>query len=274
MAILNGTTNYILTKMTQEKSDFAEVLAEAQALGYAEADPASDIDAWDALYKLSIVAGIAFDTPVKVEDIFRDGIAKVTARDIEYAAELGYVIKLIAMGRRHLDGSLELRVHPTLLPKAHPLASVNDAFNAVFIRGDAVGDVMFYGRGAGGAPTGSAVVSDIIEAAKNICRGSRALDHPPRVSAVMKDFADVESRFCVRMKVLDRPGVIAQIATIFGAKGVSIESIVQKKSDGSNAEIFWMTHLTTQRALAGSLNEFNQLDVVGEIASVLRVEGT
>jgi homoserine dehydrogenase len=273
MGILNGTTNFILTKMTRDGRDFSDVLAEAQALGYAEADPSSDVDGWDTLYKLSIVAGIAFDTPIDLRDIYREGITKVTAIDIEYAKSLGYAIKLIALARRHDNGSLELRVHPALVPHEHPLASVNDAFNAVFVRGDAVGDVMFYGRGAGADPTGSAVVSDIIEAARNKLRGIRNLDHAPSQTAPVQDFAEVETRFCVRMQVLDRPGAMAQIAQVFGDKGVSIESIVQKKSDGEIAEIFWMTHLTSQRAMARSLGEFNRLDVVKEVSNVLRVEG-
>ena len=273
MGILNGTTNFILSKMTREGADYGEVLAEAQALGYAEADPSADVDGWDTLYKLAIVAGIAFNTPIDLRDIYREGITNVTARDIDYARELGYVIKLVALARRHDDGEVELRVHPTLLPKNHPLSNVNEAFNAVFIRGDAVGDVMFYGRGAGAEPTGSAVVGDIIEAAKNICRGVRNVDHAPLDAVGIKDFAEVDTRFCVRMQVLDRPGAMASIASIFGEKGVSIESIVQKKSVGAYAEIFWMTHHTSQRAMARSLGEFNRLDVVKNVAAVLRVEG-
>ncbi|MBV9470245.1 MAG: homoserine dehydrogenase [Abitibacteriaceae bacterium] len=274
MGIVNGTTNFILTKMTREGRDFEEVLAQAQALGYAEADPSADVDGYDTMYKLAILAGIAFGAPVSIQDIYREGIRHVHARDIEYARELGYVIKLVALARQDPDGEIELRVHPALLPTEHPLANVNDVFNAVFIQGDAVGDVMFYGRGAGSDPTGSAVVGDIIEVARNLCRGKSGqlaseAAHPLRI----KDFADVETRFCVRMQVADRPGMMAQIATVFGEKGVSIESIVQKKSDGETAEIFWMSHRTTQRAMARSLNEFNRLDAVRDVASVIRVEG-
>lgn len=273
MGILNGTTNFILSKMTQEGADYAEVLKEAQDLGYAEADPTSDVEGYDALYKLAILAGIAFDTPIELRDIYRDGITHLTAHDIEYATELGYVIKLVALAKRHETGELELRVHPTLLPEKHPLASVQGSFNAVFIRGDAVGEVMFYGPGAGAGPTGSAVVGDLIEAAKNRCRGVRNMDHAPGKAAPIRDFAEVDTRFCVRMQVEDKPGTIAKIANIFGEKGVSIESIVQKKSDGETAEIFWMSHHTSQRAMARSLGEFNRSDVVREVSSVLRVEG-
>ena len=273
MGILNGTTNFILTKMTREAADFGETLAQAQRLGYAETDPTADVDGFDALYKLAILAGICFDTPVDVADIYRQGIRDVSARDIEYADELGYIIKLIALGRRDSDGRLELRVHPTLLPQSHPLANVNDSYNAIWVRGDAVGDVMFYGRGAGDLPTGSAVVGDIIEAAKNRARGVRNLDHAPLEKAPMQPFERAQTRFCVRMQVGDLPGTIARIAGVFGQAGVSIESIVQRHSDGDCAEIFWMTHQTTQNAMNQSLAGFEALDVVREVSSVLRVEG-
>lgn len=274
MGIVNGTTNYILTAMTREGRDFDEVLAEAQELGYAEADPTADVDGFDATYKLAILADVAFGTRVTEADIYREGIRQIGARDIEYAAELGYVIKLIALGRHHDDGELELRVHPALLPKDHPLANVNDAFNAVLVKGDAVGDVMFYGRGAGMEPTGSAVVGDIIEAARNIRVSATGLArHEPLHDTRIRDFAEVETRFCIRMQVADKPGVLARIAAIFGDKGVSLESIVQRQAEGNRAEIFWMTHRTSQRALARSLGEFNRLDIVHEVSSVLRVEG-
>ena len=273
IGILNGTTNFILTKMTREKEDFLAVLSEAQDLGYAEADPTSDVEGFDTQYKLAIVAGIAFDTPVDLDDIYREGISHVSARDIEYAAELGYVIKLLAIARRDKNNALELRVHPALVPQTHPLANVSDAFNAVFVSGDGVGDAMFYGRGAGALPTGSAMVGDLIEAAKNKCRGVRNSDHAPREKAQMKAFSEVNSRFCVRMQARDEPGVIAKIAGVFGDCGVSIESIVQKKSDGHTAEIFWMTHLTQQGAMNSALEKFAELNVVSEISSLLRVEG-
>ena len=273
MAILNGTTNFILSKMTREGANYSAVLAEAQDLGYAEAEPSSDVDGFDTQYKLAIVAGIAFDTPVELSDIPREGITRVSARDIEYAAELGYAIKLLALARRHDDDSLELRVHPALLPHSHPLASVNEAFNAVWVRGDAVGETMSFGRGAGALPTGSAVVGDLIEAAKNRLRGVSNLDHAPMHKARMLPFEDSRTRFCVRMQVKDKPGAIAQIAGVLGDCGVSIESIVQKKTEHGAAEIFWMTHHTTQRAMNESLAGFEGLEVVREVSSVLRVEG-
>jgi homoserine dehydrogenase len=274
MGIVNGTTNFILTSMTREGRDFGEVLAEAQKLGYAETDPTSDVEGFDATYKLTILADVAFGTRVSISDIYREGISQVSARDIAYARELGYVIKLIALGKHHEDGALELRVHPALLKQDHPLASVNDVFNAVLVKGDAVGDVMFYGRGAGMEPTGSAVVGDIIEAARNIRTQATGLArHEPLHETRIRDFAEVETRFCLRMQVDDKPGVLASIASTFGEQGVSLESIVQKRAEGGRAEIFWLTHRTSQHALMRSLDEFNRLEAVREVSSVLRVEG-
>jgi homoserine dehydrogenase len=274
IGIVNGTTNYILTKMTRQGSDFADVLSEAQTLGYAEADPTSDVEGFDSMYKLAILASIAFNTPINLANIQREGIRGVTARDIEYARELGYVIKLVALARQHDDGALELRVHPALLSKEHPLANVNDVFNAILVRGDAVGDVMFYGRGAGADPTGSAVVGDIIEAARNIASGAKnRLHHEPTHAPTMRGFAEFQTRFYVRTQVPDQPGMLAQIATAFGTQGVSLESIVQKKTDGGVAEIVWMTHHTTQRNMDNSLAAFSHLEAVREVSSLLRVEG-
>lgn len=271
--IVNGTTNYILTQMTRHNRDFADVLAEAQSLGYAEADPTADVEGWDAVYKLAILSDIAFSVPVTPEQIGREGISKITARDIQYARELGFVIKLVAIGRRHENGRVELRVHPALLPTSHPLANVHDVFNAVLVHGDATGDVMFYGRGAGSEPTGSAVVADLVEAARNFGCDARGRLNDVLEEASVLDAGDVQTRFCVRMQVSDRPGALAEVATAFGAQGVSLESIVQKHSDGASAEIFWMTHRTTQRAMTQSLRAFESLDVVREVSSVLHVEG-
>ncbi len=273
MGIVNGTTNYILTQMTRYGREFEDVLAEAQQLGYAEADPGADIDGWDATYKLAILSDIAFSVPVVPEQIFREGIRKITARDIQYARELGFVIKLVALGSRDKAGSVELRVHPALLPTSHPLANVHDVFNAVLVHGDATGDVMFYGRGAGSEPTGSAVVADLVEAARNFGCDARGRLNDVLEEARIREFGEVATRFCVRMQVEDRPGALGQIALVFGAQGVSLESIVQKHSDGASAEIVWMTHRTTQSAMTASLDEFEKLEAVREVSSVLRVEG-
>lgn len=274
IGIVNGTTNYILTSMTREGRTFDEVLAEAQQLGFAEADPTSDVDAYDAVYKLAILADVAFGVRVRVDDIYREGIRGVSARDIEYATELGYVIKLVAVARHCENGALELRVHPALLPNAHPLASVNDSFNAVMATGDSVGEVMFYGRGAGSDPTGSAVVGDLIEAARNIRSGRKCLvRHEQMQSTPICKFDDIVTRFCVRMQVADQPGVLAQIAAVFGKHGISLESVLQKSSDDHSAEIFWMTHRCPQRAMNASLQDFGSMSTVNEVSSVLRVEG-
>ncbi len=274
LGIVNGTTNYILTKMTREGSSFDDVLAEAQKLGYAETDPTADVDGFDSMYKLSILASIAFNAPINIKDIHREGIRGVTARDIEYAKELNYVIKLVALARQHDDGGLELRVHPALISAQHPLANVNDVFNAVFVRGDAVGDVMFYGRGAGADPTGSAVVGDIIEAARNLGVGGRnRVHHEPTHAPHIRPFSESKTRFYVRTQVPDEPGMLAQIATAFGQHGVSLESIVQKKSHEGIAEIVWMTHDTSQANMDSSLAAFEKLEAVREVSSLLRVEG-
>ena len=274
MAILNGTTNYILTRMAHDGCDFDAVLREAQALGYAETDPSADVDGFDTMYKLAILGSIAFGVPVKLENIHREGIRKVGARDIAYARELGYVIKLIAFGRRHENGEIELRVHPALLPSGHPLASVNDVFNAVLVTGDAVGNVMFYGRGAGGEPTGSAVVGDLVAAARNLRNHAAGRVGPGAYAeARYKNLPEVETRFCLRMQVNDQSGTLARIAAVFGEHGVSIDSLVQKHSEGGTAEIFWVTKLTSEAAMAASLDAFRHLEAVVEVSSVLRVEG-
>lgn len=273
MGIVNGTTNYILTKMTREKKEFADVLREAQALGYAEADPTADVDGYDAMYKLCILAAIAFGSRVRVEDVYREGIGGVHARDIEYAQELGYTIKLLAIAQEDDDRLIELRVHPVLLPNTHPLAAVSDVFNAILVEADGVGRVMFYGRGAGALPTGSAVVGDIVEIARNIVYGatgrvSCTCDNVPRAKPV----DDMEARFFLRMQVADRPGVIAQIATIFGREAVSIASVVQKATYGEVAEIVWITHTVRQAQMTRSLEDIRRLDCVEEVSSVIRVE--
>jgi homoserine dehydrogenase len=278
LGILNGTTNYILTKMTREGLDFDDVLAEAQQLGYAEADPTSDVDGFDTMYKLQILATIAFGVPVSIDSIYREGIRGVGARDIEYAREQGFVIKLLAVARQDESGEIELRVHPALIPQTHALAGVNDVYNGVLINGDAAGDVMFYGRGAGSEPTASAVVADLVEVARDLRSGAtnRVSEMPLNTAstrASFKAFDDIETRFCVRMQVADKPGTLARIATVFGENGVSLDSIVQKRADGESAEIFWMTHRTSQRAMRLSLEAFARLESAPQVSSILRVEG-
>ncbi|MFA5881987.1 MAG: homoserine dehydrogenase [Eubacteriales bacterium] len=271
--IVNGTTNYMLTKMSDEGSSYSDVLAEAKQKGYAEADPTSDVEGYDAARKLAILASIAFNTRVSFKDVFVEGITKVTARDIMYARELNCAVKLLAIGK-DLDGKIEVRVHPTFIPQNHPLASVNDVFNGVFIHGDAVGDVMFYGRGAGELPTASAVVGDVIDCARNILKGARGrlsctcYDHK-----LIKDIGETRTKYYVRMKVLDRPSVLAAIASVFGNQEVSLASVIQKRNIENIAEIVWVTHDVLENNIQDALKIIGGLSIVEEISNVIRVEG-
>ncbi|RKO66864.1 homoserine dehydrogenase [Desulfofundulus salinus] len=273
MGIINGTTNYMLSKMTREGVDFDRALREAQAKGYAEADPTADVEGLDAARKLAILASIAFNSRITLNDVYVEGISKITARDIAYARELNYVIKLLAIAKETPEG-IEVRVHPTMIPQNHPLASVNDVFNAIFVRGDAVGDTMFYGRGAGELPTGSAVAADIMDAARHILYkvpgfiGCTCYDEKP-----IKPMAMTESKFYIRLMVADRPGVLASIAYAFGDKEVSLASVIQKHTDGDRAEIVMVTHRVREQNLQDALRLVGCLSSVDRIASCIRVEG-
>lgn len=272
MGIINGTTNYMLTKMAKEGSAFDDVLREAQEKGYAEADPTSDVEGHDAAYKLAILASLAFETELPVDDVFREGITHVTPEDMDYADELGYVVKLLAVAKAH-PHAIEARVHPTMIPKAHPLASVNDVFNAIFIEGDAVGELMFYGRGAGKLPTGSAVVADIVETAQNIRRGvSGWLSGEGRPKRVLSPL-EVTSRYYIHTKVVDFPGVLARIAKAFGDHDVSIASVIQKGERQDPVSLVFVTHKVTERNVQAALREVSQFEVVRSVANVIRVEG-
>ena len=271
--IINGTTNYMLTKMTKEGSEFDDVLQEAQMKGYAEADPTNDIEGYDAARKIAILASIAFNTRVTFDDVFIEGITKISSCDIAYAKDFGYVIKLLGIAKAGAD-SIEVRVHPTLIPKDHPLTSVNDAFNAVFVKGDAVGETMFYGQGAGEMPTASAVVADIMDAARDLVHnvpgfiGCTCYDHK-----AVKPMSEVVSRFYIRMLVVDKPGVLASIALVLGNKNVSLASVFQKDKEGSEAELVLITHMTKEENMQDALCDLRQLSCVKEIANVIRVEG-
>ena len=268
--ILNGTTNYILTRMAEDGVEFGDALAEAQRRGFAEADPTDDVEGHDAAAKLAILAMIAFHTPVQAELVYREGIARVSAQDIRYAAELGYVLKLLAIAREH-GGRVEARVHPAFLPRAHPLASVRNELNAVFVRGDAAGEVMIVGRGAGGGTTASAVVADVVDVARNRRRGAHgrvgweALEPRP-----LRPMEEVETPFYLLMQVTDRPGVFARIAAIFGEEGVSISAISQK-SRGADADIVMITHTAQEGRMRRVLSRLEALDVVGTVRNVIRV---
>jgi len=272
IGIVNGTTNYILTQMAHEGKDFAEALAEAKGCGYAEADPTNDVEGYDAAYKIAILSSIAFMSQINPDDVYAEGITKITARDIQYAKELGYAIKLLAIGEQH-DGGIQVRVHPAMIPLEHPLASVNDVFNAIFIRGNSVGEVMFFGRGAGSLPTGSAVAADILEVARNIQYGSTSrisctcFDNKPMIPIDL-----IETKYYIRMQVADRPGVLAAIAGVFGDFAVSVESVVQKAATGEHAEIVWVTHRAKGGSVRQALDLIARLPVVAEIRSCIRVE--
>lgn len=274
LGIVNGTTNYILTRMTEDGADFEDVLREAQRLGYAEADPSSDVDGDDARYKIAILASIAFNTHVGADDVRGQGIRHIAARDIAVARELGYRIKLLAVAQLGAeDARMQVRVHPALLPLGHPLASVNDVFNAVLVRGDAVGDVMFFGRGAGSLPTGSAVVGDLISASRNILSGSVGRIRPvPPVPIPMRPADASNGKFYVRLHAVDRPKVLASIAHVFGDFDVSIESVVQRALPGGEAEIVWITHRCREESLKGALEVIGPLESVRAIHNWIRVE--
>jgi homoserine dehydrogenase len=273
MGIVNGTTNYILTRMSQEGLDFATALAEAQALGYAEADPTNDVEGYDARYKIAILAAIAFGLNVDLDDIYAEGITKITPHDIAYAKTMGYVIKLLAIARRGEGNQIEARVHPVMLRDSHPLAAVNGVFNAIFVRGEGCDDVMLYGRGAGGWPTGVAVAGDVLDCARNRLRGAsgRGLCTCEQPAQVMP-MAEVQTKSYLRMRVKDRPGVLGSIATIFGTEGVSIASVHQSATDGAVAEIVWVTHKNPECELQSALDAISRLAIVEEIPSTLRVE--
>ncbi|AJD26951.1 homoserine dehydrogenase [Clostridium botulinum] len=268
VGIINGTTNYILTKMTLEGMSFEEALKEAQKKGYAEADPTSDVEGYDAVYKLAILTTLAFETNVDVNDIYVEGITKIKTKDIEYSKELGYVIKLLAIVKE-VNEKLELRVHPTMIPSIHPLANVNDSFNSIFIKGNAVGDLMLYGRGAGELPTGSAVVGDIISVVRN--EGVPQIDK----NYNNKEVAPVESiksQYYLRISVKERPGVLAKITAILGENNVSILSFIQKPKKEDFVSIVLVTHYTLEGNINKSIEEIENLDVVDKIKSVIRIE--
>jgi homoserine dehydrogenase len=268
--ILNGTTNYVLTRMADDGMEFADALADATRRGFAEADPTDDVEGHDAAAKLAILGMIAFHTPMHADMVYREGITRVTGADIRYAAELGYVVKLLAIAREH-GGRVEARVHPAFLPRAHPLAAVRNELNAVFVRGDAAGEVMVVGRGAGGNPTASAVVADVVDIARNRRRGGHgrvgwdALEGRP-----LRPMEEVETPFYLLMQVTDRPGVFARIAAIFGEEGVSISAITQK-SRGADADIVMITHTAREGRMRRVLGRIEALDVVRSVRNVIRV---
>ncbi|MDO4170706.1 MAG: homoserine dehydrogenase [Lachnospiraceae bacterium] len=271
VGIVNGTTNFILSKMTDEGVGFDETLKLAQDLGYAEADPTADVEGLDAARKVAIMASIAFNSRVTFDDVYTEGITEITERDIAYAEDMGCVIKLLGVAK-NTAGGIEVRVHPMLINKRHPLASVNDSFNAVFIHGDAIDDAMFYGRGAGELPTASAVVGDVIETARNIqnhCTGKIACTCYKNIP--IKPMEEIESCYYVRLRVEDRAGSLASIASVFGNNHVSIEKIVQKNKREEFAEIVVITDLVKEKDIMNSLAILRTMPLVEKISNVIRV---
>ena len=271
-AIINGTTNYILTAMTREGADFADALKRAQELGYAEPDPANDIEGEDARYKLAILASLAFRASIQRDDIYREGITKLTARDFRYAAELGYAIKLLALASR-VDGGIQARVHPVLLPADAPLAKVDGVLNAIQVEGDLIGRVNFQGPGAG-FPTVSAVIADVLNAAGSIIGGGRAVYAAEDGAALIIPMAELVTRYYIRLTVVDQPGVLASIAKLLGDARISIASVIQKEThEASNtAELVIMTHEAREASVQDALKAVADLPEVQEIGNFIRVE--
>lgn len=271
--IVNGTTNYMLTRMAEDGLDYDAALAEAQERGFAEADPTADVDGLDAAAKIAILASIAFNSRVTFPEVPVEGIRGITPHDIAYAAEMGYVIKLIAIARRTPTG-VDVRVHPTMIRKDHPLAKVNGVYNAIYVVGDAVGETMFFGEGAGSLPAASAVVGDVIEVARHIGGGCLGIigctcnEHLP-----VRDIDELETEYYVRLIVRDEPGVLGAVAGIFGANGVSLGSVIQKRRDADgDAEIVWVTHRAAEHDVRAALTAIAALTAVREVGSVIRVE--
>lgn len=271
-AIINGTTNYILTAMSREGADFGDALKRAQDLGYAEPDPTNDIEGEDARYKLAILASLAFRAPVQRDDIYREGITRLTARDFRYAAELGYAIKLLALAHR-IDDGVQARVHPVLLPADAPLAKVDGVLNAVQVEGDLIGRVNFQGPGAG-FPTTSAVIADVLDAAQSVIGGKRASYASEAAPARIVPMSQLVTRYYIRLTVVDQPGVLAQIATKLGDAKISIASVIQKEADAASntAELVIMTHEAREASVQDALKAVQDLPDVQEIGNFIRVE--
>ena len=273
MGIVNGTTNFILSKMSDQRITFAAALKEAQALGYAEADPTADIEGFDAAAKAAILSGLAFHTRVTVEDVYREGISSITLEDVQIAKSMDHVIKLLAIAELTPSDEISVRVHPVLLHKSHPLASVRDAFNAVFIEAESAGPLMFYGRGAGGAPTASAILGDVVAVSRHIAlnsTGQRETDYADRDIALIES---TKTKFLIRLEVKDKSGVLAAIAQTFAEQDVSIQTVDQN-GRGADAELIIVTHGATEGELKATVEALKKLPIVTKISSVIRVEGS
>lgn len=269
--IINGTTNYILTKMGENGTSYQAALKEAQSLGYAEADPASDVEGFDAVYKLSILSSIAFNTCIPIDAVYREGITEITADDIKYAKDLGYKIKLLGISK--LSGKdVEAHVHPALVPDEHPLASVRNSYNSVYLIGDNVGELMFYGKGAGARPTGSAVVSDITLCACQKGNHRYAFfKNDGKLSKGIRMITNFKSKYYIRLSAADKAGTLAKITGVFGKNSVSIEQVVQKNGAGGFSPLIFMTHISDEKSVGSAVAALKNLDVVASVENVIRV---
>ncbi|HKW86053.1 MAG TPA: homoserine dehydrogenase [Nitrospiraceae bacterium] len=277
--IINGTSNYILSRMTSEGQGFQEVLAEAQRAGYAEADPTFDVAGIDSAHKLSIMVSLAYGTPVNFKDVYTEGITRITTLDITYAKEFGYTIKLLGIAK-FSDGEVEARVHPTMIPSTSPVAHVEGVYNAIQLVGDAVNDIVLYGQGAGSMPTGSAVVSDVIDIARNLLRGASGRVPPAsfqqdqRRPLRIRQMEEIVSLYYLRFMVLDRPGVLSQISGVLGRHGISISSVLQQgRKEGQTVPVVIMTHTSTERDVQSSIREIDRMPFISEPTMLIRVEG-
>jgi homoserine dehydrogenase len=271
LGIVNGTTNYVLWRMATTGTGYAEALAEATELGYAEPDPSADVEGFDAAAKCAILASLAFNTRVVARDVYREGITDVTAADVAAAARMGYTVKLLAIAEE-IEGEVSARVHPAMVPAGHPLAAVGEAYNAIFVEGDAVGRLMFYGRGAGALPTGSAVLGDLVEVVRNRANGWRGGGSTFLYEPRLRPMEKVDTQYYLACDVADRPGVLAQVAAVFATHGVSIRSVLQR-GKGDEAQLVLVTHLAKEGAMRATLAGLERLAVVSDLVSVMRVEG-
>ena len=273
MGIINGTTNYILTKMSDEKRTYEDVLKEAMEQGIAEPDPTNDVEGHDAVYKLSILSSLAFHAKVPPSKIYSEGITKIESIDIEFGQQLGYELKLLAIGRRK-GYEIQARVHPTFIPHEHPLSSVRDSYNAIFINGDAVGNLMLYGRGAGAEPTASAIISDMIFAAKASKHSYTSFGNIDNVSEEITFSDDWQSKYYMRIQSKDEPGVLSQVAGKLGKHGVSLESVIQRgKAVNNVVPVIFLTHMTHEKAMMAAAREIGHIPEIDKIGSIIRVEG-
>jgi homoserine dehydrogenase len=273
--IINGTSNYILTKMTDEKIEFSAALKEAQRLGYAEADPTFDIEGIDSAHKLTILASLSFGIPFSFNSVYKEGITKITSQDIEFAKELGYKIKLLAITKQS-DNEIEMRVHPTMIPSDYMIAKVDGVFNAIYVEGDAVGPTMFYGKGAGDMPTGSAVVADIVDIGVKLVKNQKATvrSQKPKTEFKIKNMEDIESMYYFRFSALDKPGVLSKISGVLGNFDISIASVIQKgRRIGGSVPLVVLTHKARERDVLNALKEIDNLPVVSDKTAFIRVEG-